>query len=213
MTHKDFLALCAGGKQPLVRFTEEPDIDCFATKGMIAKVIEFVPDKHYLIRAKMDFSVMREHNLALQSHDWIKPHANLQTGTMLEAGAIKDDLIDSQLYDLDVKLPFELADIDDYHPMSRYLRIKDAHEDGGLGYVEWLESQFQSLTHPHFHPTSEEANRMTTEEVEALILQRMYNACIISERFEPKFRGNGHHFAQEWSRKVADAFLSRWRDS
>jgi len=95
---------------------------------------------------------------------------------------------------------------------ARYLIALPGDRGKKKTYLKWLESQFQSLVHAHAHPDADEAGRMGRSDAEGMILQRVYDACCLAERFEPsgKFRGNGHHFAQRMSRHVADAFLKQW---
>ena len=149
MNAKDIIALLAVGKQPLVQFTASPDVDCFAEAGMIAKVtLGKGPDKHDVFVLTMDFSVAREQNLRLQSHEWFIGRDCSKRGTIFEAGLMKDDLVEEIYFDEGV--PFELVSEAHGDPLGDYMRYLDLISEDKkkpMTYVEWLEDQFRSLSH------------------------------------------------------------------
>lgn len=102
-------------------------------------------------------------------------------------------------------------------PHDQYLRYASAlpHSCPIPAYVNWLEEQYQVLSHPHIHPTEEERAEMDGDEVAKLIAQRVYDAACLAERFEVEGKhgrllGNGHHFAQKLYETTEEDVRLRW---
>lgn len=203
-----------------VKFTKEPEVESFAMPGMIALLAGCEgPDAFGTYKLYFDFSVAKEHNLALQSHDWFlksEPGDARKLGTAFEAGHIKADMVDDLYLDANEEVPFEIVDLKDMDsPMAEYLRLKRALGDYNKTYSEWLEGQFTTLAHPHIHPTTDEAGKMNRELAAGLIEQRIYDAACVVERFEVggnggRYCGNGHHFAQRMAAYAKEEFLKGW---
>ena len=145
MTFKQLLDLHAQGKRLMVKFTKDiEDVECFfGAPEMLATIMSFVVVND-LYKITFDFSANREHNLALQSHNWYvyKAGCDRRTGTALEAGHIKPDLIDHCYFDADMDMPFVLPDLEDKDsPLSRYLVWSAANPGHKATYVEWLEGE------------------------------------------------------------------------
>lgn len=221
MNINDLNMLLADGKHPLVRFTgvlSEIDYECFAEVGMIAAVVSSVL-KHDFYEVTFDFSVAKEHNLSLQSHDWFLPTGPDEAdrlGTIFEAKLMKEDyIVDHMGFMDDDELPFTIIDLEDEsNPLSQYMRHRDLFPDPKPTYVEWLESTVKRVVQENRWPSTEKARAMDAESAKALVSVCVYNACCIAERFERAGRivGNGHHFAQNMSNYVTNEFMQRWKD-
>jgi len=111
-------------------------------KGMIAKVI-FVKDfpgsdDETYKKFVFDLSVAKEENMALLSHDWFT-HGN-ETGTAIEAGFLKEDLIEYNILSFEDERDFP-AEFVAEGPLKAYLEWK-VDNTLPLTYVEWLENSW-----------------------------------------------------------------------
>ena len=63
--------------------------------------------------------------------------------------------------------------------------------------------------------TIEEIEKLTDEEIETQISNRIYTAALFFERLEHAQRvwGNGHHIAQNLSQKAIEMYRERKRDA
>lgn len=144
MKYNDLKGLLVAGKQPMVKFNKAID-DCevFGQPGMLAKITHAVKERDGVSCLMVDYSVAREHNLALQDHNWWIGSTN-KTGTIFEAGMMKEDRMQADLYvDMDEKfdMPFDLV-ADEGTPLCKYLKEKQADPSIKLSYVEWLEVEY-----------------------------------------------------------------------
>ena len=152
MTVKDFIDLGIKSDRT-IRFNKdfsELEYDTFAECGMIAKVVACVETDHDCIKLKLDFSVAREHNLSLATHNFflMKSRADgsehRQTGTALEAGLIGENLIEEIYFDPEIDL-FDIVGLDDENdPLGHYLKKKEKDPDMKLTYLEWLEAAYRA---------------------------------------------------------------------
>lgn len=221
MKGKDLRTLIESGAHPLIVLTDTLYDDSWASKGFVGAVTKVVPwpDAESTWEYTIDFGgEALQNNLAIQTHDWriYKDGEQVGTGTAFEAGFRKEgDYVETIIWwDGEDELPIEFVDLKDDSPMSEYLRVKRMLPTYDKTYVEWLESQYTSLSNPFIHPTVEEAGAMTKGDAVALIQHRVYDVGCLTERFEGagKFLGNGHHFAQKISKEAADEFERRWND-
>jgi len=139
MKVKDLIELLKSGAQPVMRFTNslEDFLDeSVAEKGMIAKVLRFKATDHDCIEIVFDFSVAREQNIALMTHDWIihSIDGKEKLGNPLEAKFIKEDLLESDYFNPNDWHELPLEPIEEGSPLNAYLQSKSTQS-----YVEWLE--------------------------------------------------------------------------
>jgi hypothetical protein len=147
MRYRELQELLATGLHPLVQFNSKiEDCDVFGQPGMLAKITGFKPERDKVSAICIDYSVAKEHNLALQSHSWwINGVAGL-TGTIFEAGLMKPDRMQEEMYvdtPDDIALPFDLA-AKNGTPMGDYVEEK-TNGDTNLTYVEWLEAEYTRM--------------------------------------------------------------------
>ena len=146
MKYDDLKGLLVAGKQPMVKFNKAID-DCevFGQPGMLAKITHAVKERDGVSCLMVDYSVAREHNLALQDHNWWIGSTN-KTGTIFEAGMMKEDRMQADLYvDMDDKfdMPFDLV-AEEGTPLAEYMKEK-SDPAFKMTYVEWLESEYKRL--------------------------------------------------------------------
>lgn len=133
----------------MVRFNSRIiDCDVFGQPEMIAQITGFKPDMDEVSAVFVDYSVAKEHNLALQAHNWWINGMSGQTGTIFEAGLMKEDRMQDTMYvdtPDDIPLPFDLV-AEEGTPMADYLKVKAVNPSMKDTYVEWLEERYRSLT-------------------------------------------------------------------
>ena len=139
MKYNELKVLLASGKQPMVKFNAKID-DCevFGQPEMLGKIINVVRERDDVSCIMVDYGVAREHNLTLQDHNWYIGSGR-ETGTIFEAGMMKEDQMQAALYvDMDEKLdlPFDLV-AEEGTPLAAYLYDKN-DPNCKLTYVEWL---------------------------------------------------------------------------
>lgn len=140
MKCSDIITLLKEGKQPVVRLTDMLWDESFGDKYMIAKITHFKEGRN-LPELAFDFSVAKEHNLALQSHSWFIGN-NGETGTAFEAGIMDiNKMTEEVVFELDQEVPVEMVE---NGPMANYLKDKASNPKVGT-YVEWLEESYRQL--------------------------------------------------------------------
>jgi len=144
--YNELKELLVGGKQPMVKFNKAID-DCevFGQPGMLARITHVVKERDGVSCIMVDYAVAKEHNLALQDHNWWIGSTN-KTGTIFEAGMMKEDQMQAALYvDMDDKfdMPFDLV-AEEGTPLAEYMKEK-ADPAFKMTYGEWLERQWKEL--------------------------------------------------------------------
>ncbi len=139
MKLNDILALLKEGKQPMVRLTDVLWDDSFGQKGMIARVVSAEPHNDDTCKLFFSFKEHKEHNLALQCHNWYIYKDGKDTGrlgTIFEAGDSMDpvEMVEDIYFDDNGEVPVELADDGSNSILAEYLKSGST-----LTYVAWLE--------------------------------------------------------------------------
>lgn len=142
-TIREFLQ---SGKKPLVKFTDILWDEAFGEKGMVAQITMLEDIHNDVVKIYFDYSVAKEHNLALQGHDYYLKGSD-KTGTAFEAGVMdEDDFTEHVYFDPNDEVPVEL--VVDSPAMDGYLKAiatMPANEKHPT-YVEWLETYYNKTS-------------------------------------------------------------------
>jgi len=139
----DIVALLKEGKQPMVKLTDVLWDDSFGQKGMIARIISMEPHTDDTVKLFFSFKEHKDHNLALQCHNWYIYKDGKDTGklgTIFEAGKEMDpvEMIEDIFFDDAGDVPVDLTE--DNKILAEYLKSGST-----LTYVAWLEKQLEDL--------------------------------------------------------------------
>ena len=141
MKIKTLVDLVKAGKRPVVKFTGYVMDEIFGEDGMLAEITGISKDEH-CYKAIFEYGKFRAHNTALMAHDWflsdtMKAQLGRTQGTAIEAGNIKEDLVEEIYLELEGDINLELAE--DNPILNEYLKM-DRQET----YVVWLEKFIQA---------------------------------------------------------------------
>ncbi len=149
MKYNELKTILSAGKQPIVKFNDVGyEFFGFGVVGMVAKITKVMsegPDSE-CAGLTVDYSVAKEHNLSLQTHDFWVGNAG-KTGTIFEAGRMKPEHMQEILYvEMSDKfdLPFELV-LGNGEPLAEYMKEK-SDLAFKMTYVEWLESEYKRMS-------------------------------------------------------------------
>jgi hypothetical protein len=151
---KDIVNLVKSGKFPVVRFTEDVDEvtdglgESVISNGMLAKIIQVKENTHSegWFELTFDLSIAREHNIALLTYDWFllseeRTTTGRKTGTAMEAGILKEDMITENTFQEDILFPCEF--VEEESLLARYLKYQEGDPSCKVTYVAWLEKELR----------------------------------------------------------------------
>ncbi len=141
MKIKTLVDLVKAGRKPVVKFTGYVMDEIFGEDGMLAEITSISKDEH-CYKATFEYGKFKSNNDPLMAHDWFlsdakKAQLGRSQGTAIEAGNIKDDLVEEIYLELEGDINLELAE--DNPILNEYLKSGSQE-----AYVVWLEKFIQA---------------------------------------------------------------------